>query len=110
MSEREEQKSEEVRSEEQVQFALPTQRRDDRRTVAEPARDLEGDMHKSFGEKKTRKHKEWITSNTWELIRKNLKEQINQTHATEEKHELQARYWEDNREVKKVPEKTKELI
>ena len=66
-------------------------------------------MHKSFGEKKNRKHKEWITSDTWELIteRKNLKDQINQTQATEEKHELQAPYWEKNREVKRSVRKDK---
>ena len=94
-------------SEEQVQFALLTPRRDDRRTVAQPARDLEGDIHKSFG-RKNRKHKDWITSDTWKLIteRKNFKDQINQTQATEEKDELQARYWEKNREVKKEPETT----
>ena len=36
--------------------------------------------------RKTRKHKEWITSDTWTLIteRKNLKDRINQTQDQEE--------------------------
>ena len=41
--------------------------------------------------KKTRKHKKLITSDTLKLIigRENLKDQINQTQAKDEKHELQ---------------------
>ena len=53
--------------------------------------------------KKTRKHKEWITSDTWTLIteRKHLKDQINHMQDQDEKHELQAQYWEKNRQVKR---------
>ena len=59
--------------------------------------------------RKTRKHKEWITSDTWTLIteRKNLKDRINQTQDQEEKHELQAQYWEKNRQVKRSARKDK---
>ena len=59
--------------------------------------------------RKTRKHKEWITSDTWTLIteRKNLKDRINQTQDQEEKHELQVQYWEKNRQVKRSAMKDK---
>ena len=59
--------------------------------------------------RKTRKHKEWITSDTWTLIteRKSLKDRINQTQDQDEKHELQAQYWEKNRQVKKSARKDK---
>ena len=53
--------------------------------------------------KKTRKHKEWLTSDTWNLIteRKRVKDLINQTTNEEHKTELQTQYWEVNRQVKK---------
>ena len=53
--------------------------------------------------KKTRKHKEWLSTDTWTLIteRKQLKDQINCTQDQVEKHELQAQYWETNRQVKR---------
>ena len=59
--------------------------------------------------RKTKKHKEWITSVTCTLVteRKNLKDRINQTQDQEEKHELQAQYWEKNRQVKKSARKDK---
>ena len=59
--------------------------------------------------RKTRKHKEWITSDTWTHIteRKNLKDRINQTQDQEEKHEIQAQYWEKNRKVKRSARKDK---
>ena len=58
-------------------------------------------------DRKTRKHKEWITFDTWTLIseRKNFKDQINQTQDQEEKHELQAQYWEKSRQVKRSARK-----
>ena len=60
--------------------------------------------------KRTRKHKEWLTTETWALIteRKQLKDQVNQAQEHVQKQELQALYWEKNRQVKKVQEKTKE--
>ncbi|RUS90704.1 hypothetical protein EGW08_001508 [Elysia chlorotica] len=59
--------------------------------------------------KKIRKHMEWISTDTWTRIteRKNLKHQINQPQGIEEKHTLQARYWEKNREVTKSARKDK---
>ena len=59
--------------------------------------------------KKTRKHKEWLTTETWTLIteRKRLKDQINQTQVQEEKQELQAHYWDKNQEVKRSAKKDK---
>ncbi len=59
--------------------------------------------------KKTRKQKEWITTKTWELIeqRKLLKELINQAKSQEERQELQVRYWELNRQVKRSVRKDK---
>ena len=44
--------------------------------------------------KKTKKHKEWLTTETWVLIaeRKRVKNQINQIQDPEEKRELQAHY------------------
>ena len=53
--------------------------------------------------KRTRKHKEWLTTGTWTLIteRKHLKAQINQTQDQGERQDLQARYWELNRRVKR---------
>ena len=59
--------------------------------------------------KKTRQHKEWLTTETWTLIadRGYLKGQINQTSDNDEKRDLQARYWEVNRKVKKSARKDK---
>ena len=59
--------------------------------------------------KKTRKHKEWISSETWTLIkdRRQLKDQINQTQDIAERQELQAHYWEMNRQVKRSARKDK---
>ena len=59
--------------------------------------------------KKTREHKEWLTTETWASIteRKQLKDMINQTQDQEEKQELQARYWDKNREVKRNARKDK---
>ena len=59
--------------------------------------------------KKTRQHKEWLTTGTWTLIadRKHLKHQISQTQEQEKKKELQARYWEINRQVKRSARKDK---
>ncbi|KAL8605837.1 hypothetical protein ACOMHN_051446 [Nucella lapillus] len=59
--------------------------------------------------KKTRKRKEWLPSDTWNLItsRKELKEKINLTRNLEEKQELQALYWETNRQVKKSARRDK---
>ena len=53
--------------------------------------------------KKTRKHKEWLTSDTWDLIteRKRLKILINHTNDEEHKRDLQAQYWDVNRQVKR---------
>ena len=50
-----------------------------------------------------------IKSDTWTLIteRENLKDRINQTQDQDEKHELQAQYWEKNRQVKKSARKDK---
>jgi len=52
---------------------------------------------------KTRQHKEWLSTNTWTLIneRKQLKNDINQTQDLQQKQDLQAQYWELNRQVKK---------
>ena len=52
--------------------------------------------------KQTRKHKEWITTETWTLIRerKQLKDLVNQTQDQKQKQELQAHYWDKNRQVK----------
>lgn len=52
--------------------------------------------------KKTRKHKEWLISITWDLImeRKRLKDLVNQTDIQEYKRGLQAQYWNVNWEVK----------
>ena len=59
--------------------------------------------------KKTKKHKEWLTTETWALIteRKQLKDQVNQAQEHEEKQELQTLYWEKNRQVKKNARKDK---
>lgn len=53
--------------------------------------------------KKTRKHKEWLTTETWALNteRKRVKDRINQTQVQQEKQELQACYWDKNPEVKR---------
>ena len=52
---------------------------------------------------KTKRHKEWLTTDTWALIteRKSLKDSINQTQDQGEKQELQTRYWEINKGVKR---------
>ena len=59
--------------------------------------------------KKTRKHKEWLTTDTWTLIteRKQLKDLINQTQDQEQNKELEANYWEMNRQVKRNARKDK---
>jgi len=59
--------------------------------------------------KKTRKNKEWLTSETWATIehRKQLKVQINQAQDQEEKQELRAQYWDQNKQVKKMARKDK---
>ena len=59
--------------------------------------------------KKTRKHKEWLTTETWILIteRKKLKDMINQTHDQTVKKELQTRYQEKNKEVKRSARRDK---
>nr|KAG5692669.1 hypothetical protein BaRGS_022669 [Batillaria attramentaria] len=53
--------------------------------------------------KKTRQHKEWLTSDTWDLIteRKRLKDMINHTDDQDDKRDLQAQYWDVNRQVKR---------
>nr|KAG5694296.1 hypothetical protein BaRGS_032014 [Batillaria attramentaria] len=53
--------------------------------------------------KKTRQHKEWLTSDTWDLIteRKRLKDLINHTDDQDHKRDLQAQYWDVNRQVKR---------
>jgi len=59
--------------------------------------------------KKTRKRKEWLTTETWTLIteRKNLKDLINRTQDQAEKRELQTRYREKNKEVKRSARRDK---
>nr|KAG5702408.1 hypothetical protein BaRGS_027495 [Batillaria attramentaria] len=51
--------------------------------------------------KKTRQHKEWLTSDTWDLIteRKRLKDLINHTDDQDDKRDLQAQYWDVNRQT-----------
>nr|KAG5698609.1 hypothetical protein BaRGS_027120 [Batillaria attramentaria] len=51
--------------------------------------------------KKTRQHKEWLTSDTWDLIteRKRLKDLINHTDDQDHKRDLQAQYWDVNRQT-----------
>nr|KAG5698573.1 hypothetical protein BaRGS_027084 [Batillaria attramentaria] len=53
--------------------------------------------------KKTRQHKEWLTSDTWDLIteRKRLKDLINHTDDQDHKRDLQAQYWDVDRQVKR---------
>lgn len=53
--------------------------------------------------KRRRKQKEWLTTDTWDLItqRKHLKDQIIQTQDQEHKQDLQAQYWDINRQVKR---------
>nr|KAG5712555.1 hypothetical protein BaRGS_011529 [Batillaria attramentaria] len=53
--------------------------------------------------KKTRQHKEWLTSDIWDLIteRKRLKDLINHTDDQDHKRDLQAQYWDVNRQVKR---------
>jgi hypothetical protein len=52
--------------------------------------------------KKTRKHKEWLTTDTWNLIteQKHLKNLINHANDEEHKRNLPAQYWDVNRQVK----------
>ena len=59
--------------------------------------------------KKKKKHKEWLTTETWVLIaeRKRVKKQINQIQDPEEKRELQAQYWTLNTFVKRSARKNK---
>jgi hypothetical protein len=53
--------------------------------------------------KKTRKHKEWLKADTWDLIieQKHLKNLINNANDKEHRWELQAQYWDVNRQVKR---------
>ena len=53
--------------------------------------------------KKEKKHKEWLTQDTWAAIaeRKQLKDRVNRSQDQAEKLELQAQYWAKNREVKR---------
>ena len=53
--------------------------------------------------KKTKKHKEWMSTETWDLItqRGQLNQDINLTQDQEEKQTLRTRYWEKNRQVRK---------
>nr|KAG5687671.1 hypothetical protein BaRGS_027563 [Batillaria attramentaria] len=53
--------------------------------------------------KKTRQHKVWLTSDTWDLIteRKRLKDLINHSDDQDHKRDLQAQYWDVNRQVKR---------
>ena len=59
--------------------------------------------------KRTRKHKEWLTTDTWTLIteRKHLKDLINHTQDQTVKQELQAQYWAVNRQVKRSARRDK---
>ena len=59
--------------------------------------------------KKTKKHKELLTTETWVLIaeRKRVKNQINQIQDPEEKRELQAQYWTLKTFVKRSARKDK---
>ena len=59
--------------------------------------------------KKAKKHKEWLTTETWVLIaeKKWVKNQINQIQDPEEKKELQAQYWTLNTFVKRSTRKDK---
>ena len=59
--------------------------------------------------KKTKKHKEWLTTETWVLIakRKRVKNQINQIQDSEEKRDLQAQHWTLNTFVKRSVRKDK---
>ena len=59
--------------------------------------------------KKTKKHKEWLITETWVLIaeRKRVENQINQIQDPEEKRELQAQYWTLNTFVKRSARKDK---
>nr|KAG5693220.1 hypothetical protein BaRGS_034479 [Batillaria attramentaria] len=52
-------------------------------------------------ERRTRQHKEWLTSDTWDLIteRKRLKDLINHTDDQDDKRDLQAQYWDANRQA-----------
>ena len=53
--------------------------------------------------KKTKKHKEWMSTETWDLItqRGQLNQDINLTQDQEEKQRLRTCYWEKNRQVRK---------
>ncbi|RUS90025.1 hypothetical protein EGW08_002212 [Elysia chlorotica] len=53
--------------------------------------------------KKTRKRKEWLTPETWDIIteRKRLNDLINHTDEVEHKRDLQEQYWAVNRQVKR---------
>ncbi|PVD26786.1 hypothetical protein C0Q70_14464 [Pomacea canaliculata] len=53
--------------------------------------------------KRERKHKEWMTQETWAKIelRKGLKQKLNQCQDQQEKEGLRAKYWEANRQVKR---------
>ena len=73
-----------------------------REDMAWPEGHLEGHMQRGPGEE-TRRLKEWLTAYTWTLIneRKQLKNDVNQTQDLQQKRDLQAQYWELNRQVKK---------
>ncbi|PVD19665.1 hypothetical protein C0Q70_20155 [Pomacea canaliculata] len=53
--------------------------------------------------KRERKHKEWMTQETWAKIesRKGLKQKLKQCQDQQEKEGLRAKYWEANRQVKR---------
>ncbi|RUS86029.1 hypothetical protein EGW08_006183 [Elysia chlorotica] len=53
--------------------------------------------------KKTRKRKEWLTPETWDIIteRKRLNDLINHTDEVEHNRDLQEQYWAVNRQVKR---------
>jgi hypothetical protein len=57
------------RTEKQGQCAFLTPRRNSSKTVARSARDLEEATCMTVLGKKTRKQKEWITADTWTLIK-----------------------------------------
>ena len=75
-------------------------------TIEEHWHDLRETWTSTCGEvlgMKTRKQKEWLTTDTWDLIteRKRLKDLINHADNEERKHDLQAQYWDINRRVKR---------
>ena len=61
------------------------------------------DVCKEVLGKRERKHKVWLSTVTWTLIkeRKQMKQMVNRCETVEEKQELQAKYWQLNKVVKK---------